>query len=121
MHGFPNMMMVIGPHTGASFCNMPRSGEENVDFVTALIRYTEANGYTRVQPSTAAEADWTAHVIKVADKMLINKTDSWFTGINRNIKGRDKRIHLLYTGGAQRYRRKCAEVVESGYAEFEFS
>lgn len=121
MEGFPNMMMVIGPHTGASFCNMPRCGEENVDFVTELIRFTESGGYTRVHPSPQAEADWTEHVINVANKMLINQTDSWFTGINRNIPGRDKRIHLLYTGGAQRYRRKCSDVVAGDYAELQFS
>jgi cation diffusion facilitator CzcD-associated flavoprotein CzcO len=43
MAEFPNLMMVIGPHTGASFCNMPRCGEENVDFVTNLIRFAEQN------------------------------------------------------------------------------
>ena len=121
MEGFPNMMMVIGPHTGASFCNMPRCGEENVDFVTDLIRFTQAKGYTRVHPTPMAETAWTEHVLKVAEKLLINKTDSWFTGINHNIAGRDKRICLLYAGGAPRYRRKCDEVGASGYAELQFS
>ena len=105
MEGFPNMMMVIGPHTGASFCNMPRCGEENVDFVADLIRFTHEKGYTRVQPRPQAEAEWTDHVLKMAEKLLINKTESWFTGINRNIAGRDKRMCLLYAGGAPRYRR----------------
>ncbi|MBI3992573.1 MAG: NAD(P)/FAD-dependent oxidoreductase [Candidatus Lambdaproteobacteria bacterium] len=119
--GFPNMMMLIGPHTGASFCNMPRCGEENVDFVADLIRYTEAQGYTRVQPKPQAEAQWTAHVYKVAERLLISQTDSWFTGINRNIPGRDKRVFLLYGGGAPRYREKCAQVVASNYDELEFA
>ena len=121
MAGFPNLMMVIGPHTGASFCNMPRCGEENVDFVTGLIRFTEEKGYTRVHPTAAAEVAWTDHVHQVAEKMLITKTDSWFTGINRNIEGRQRRMVLLYAGGASRYRRRCDEVVAGGYAEFQFS
>ena len=121
MEGFPNLMMVIGPHTGASFCNMPRCGEENVDFVTDLIKFTQAKGYTRVHPRAEAEASWTEHVLHMADKLLINQTDSWFTGINRNIAGRDKRIVLLYAGGAPRYRRKCGEVAASGYADLQFS
>ncbi len=121
MAGFPNMMMVIGPHTGASFCNMPRCGEENVDFVADLIRHTQAKGHTRVQPTPEAEAEWTEHVYQVAEKMLISKTDSWFTGINRNIEGRDKRVFMLYAGGAPRYRRKVQEVVDNGYAGFQFA
>ena len=119
--GFPNLMMVIGPQTGASFCNMPRCGEENVDFVTELIRYTMANGYTRVHPRKDAEERWTEHVETVAEKLLINQTDSWFTGINRNIEGRDKRMTLLYAGGASRYRERCSAVVDGGYAELECS
>jgi cation diffusion facilitator CzcD-associated flavoprotein CzcO len=118
---FPNLMMVIGPHTGASFCNMPRCGEENVDFVTNLIRFAEQKGYTRVQPRPEAESAWTNHVVQIADKLLITKTDSWFTGINRNIEGRDKRMVLLYAGGAPRYRSKCQAVVAGGYADFQFS
>ncbi|MBI2800449.1 MAG: NAD(P)/FAD-dependent oxidoreductase [Gammaproteobacteria bacterium] len=121
MEGFPNMMMVIGPHTGASFCNMPRCGEENVDFVTQLIRFTQQKGYARVQPTLDAENKWTEHVIKMADKLLINKVDSWFTGVNRNVAGRDKRTVLLYAGGAPRYRRRCEEVIASGYADLEFT
>jgi cation diffusion facilitator CzcD-associated flavoprotein CzcO len=120
MAGFPNMMMVIGPHTGASFCNMPRCGEENVDFVADLIRFTQEKGYTRVQPAPASETAWTDHVHQVAEKLLINKTDSWFTGINRNLAGRQQRKVLLYAGGATRYRRRCDDEVASGYAGFEF-
>ncbi|MFP6780112.1 MAG: NAD(P)/FAD-dependent oxidoreductase [Gammaproteobacteria bacterium] len=121
MAGFPNMMMVVGPQTGASFCNIPRCGQENVDFVTELIRFTESNGHTRVQPSVQAESDWTEHVVEIGDKLLLNRTDSWITGINRNIPGRDKRMNLLYTGGAVRYHRKCNEVVAGYYAELQFS
>ncbi len=121
MAGFPNMMMVIGPHTGASFCNMPRCGEENVDFVADLIRFTQEKGYTRVQPAPASETAWTEHVHQVAEKLLINKTDSWFTGINRNLAGRQQRKVLLYAGGATRYRRRCDDEVASGYAGFEFA
>ena len=91
------------------------------DFVTNLIRFAEQNGYTRIEPRPEAESAWTNHVMQIADKLLITKTDSWFTGINRNIEGRDKRMVLLYAGGAPRYRSKCEEVVAGGYADFQFS
>ena len=36
-HGFPNMMMLMGPHTALG--NIPRSIEYSVDWVTGLIRF----------------------------------------------------------------------------------
>ncbi|HEX7944512.1 MAG TPA: NAD(P)/FAD-dependent oxidoreductase, partial [Phenylobacterium sp.] len=30
VHGFPNMFMLVGPHNGATFCNVPRCIEQNV-------------------------------------------------------------------------------------------
>ena len=61
------------------------------------------------------------NLANIADKLLITKTDSWFTGINRNIEGRDKRMVLLYAGGAPRYRSKCEDVVAGGDADCQFS
>lgn len=117
MHGFPNLMMIIGPHTGASFCNMPRCGEETIEFLTGLIDHAEKHGRTRIEPDAASEREWTEHVHEVAQKLLINQTDSWFTGINRNLEGRQERVVLLYAGGATRYRARLREVIDSDYRE----
>ena len=35
--GFPNFMTLIGPHNAATFCNIPRCAEQNVDWVADLI------------------------------------------------------------------------------------
>src|SRR5690606_10157357 len=32
--GFPNMFMLVGPHNGATFCNIPRCSEQNVEWVS---------------------------------------------------------------------------------------
>ena len=45
--GFPNMMMLMGPHTALG--NIPRSIEYNVDWVTGLIRFARENGLTGVE------------------------------------------------------------------------
>ena len=55
--------------------------------------------------------------IESAQKMLLAKTDSWFTGINRN-QGKAKRTFLLYAGGAPAYRGRCDAVAEAGYEGF---
>ena len=36
--GFPNMLTLVGPHNAATFCNIPRCIEQNVDWVTDLLR-----------------------------------------------------------------------------------
>ncbi len=35
--GFPNLFMLVGPHSAASFCNMPRCVEFNVEWIASLL------------------------------------------------------------------------------------
>jgi len=115
IEGFPNMFTLVGPHNAASFCNIPRCIEQNVDWMTDLMAHVKDNGVTRVESTAEAEEEWTAHVHLMAQRMLFSKTNSWFTGINSNIEGRDTRSVLLYAGGAPGYRDKCDEVAAAGY------
>ena len=118
VEGFPNMFTLVGPHNAASFCNIPRCIEQNVDWVTDALRHMGERGQTRIAATKEAEDEWTAHVLEIAQRMLFNKVDSWFTGINRNLPGRDKRSFLLYVGGAPAYREKCDAVAANGYEGF---
>jgi cation diffusion facilitator CzcD-associated flavoprotein CzcO len=45
--GFPNLFTLVGPHNAATFCNIPRCIEQNVDWVTALIAHMRAERATR--------------------------------------------------------------------------
>ena len=83
--------------------------------MTDLLRHVRDKGYNRIETTAQAEEEWTAHVHLMADRMLFSKTDSWFTGINSNLPGRDQRTVLLYAGGAPAYRDKCDEVAAAGY------
>jgi cation diffusion facilitator CzcD-associated flavoprotein CzcO len=116
--GFPNLFTLVGPHNAGTFCNIPRCIEQNVDWVTDLVRHMRDNGFSRIAPTAEAEAAWTAHVLELAQKMLFMKVDSWFMGINSNVPGKDKRTFLLYSGGAPAYREKCDEVAAKGYEGF---
>ncbi len=116
--GFPNMLTLVGPHNAATFCNIPRCIEQNVDWVTGLLRHMGEKGYTRVEASEAAEAAWTQHVHESAARLLLLEVDSWMTGINRNVAGRQKRTFMAYAGGAPKYREKCDEVAARGYEGF---
>jgi hypothetical protein len=48
-------------------------------------------------------------------------TDSWMTGVNRNVPGRQKRTFMAYAGGAPKYREKCDQVAAAGYEGFVLS
>lgn len=119
--GFPNMFTLVGPHNAASFCNIPRCIEQNVEWVTDLMRHVKEEGYQRVEATPGAETEWTEHVFQMAERMLFSKTDSWFTGINSNLNGKQNRTVLLYAGGAPAYREKCDEVAAKGYAGFKLA
>ncbi len=115
IEGFPNLFTLVGPHNAASFCNIPRCIEQNVEWVSDLMRHVRDAGVKRVEATAEAEREWTAHVHETGEKMLFTKVDSWFMGINSNLPGKQTRIFLLYAGGAPAYREKCDAVAANGY------
>ena len=121
IEGFPNLLTLIGPHNAATFCNMPRCIEQNVDWVTDLLAHMRDHDLTRVEATPAAEREWTAHANEVASRLLASQVDSWMTRVNRNVAGHQKRTFVAYAGGAPKYRQRCEEVAAAGYEGFELS
>ena len=115
VEGFPNMMMLMGPHTALG--NIPRSIEYNVEWVTGLVRFARERGLTRVEATEAGMASWTDHVKSLGVGLLSNEVDSWMTGINRNVAGKQTRIIARYSGSAPAYRARCDAVAADGYQE----
>ncbi|HYZ22361.1 MAG TPA: NAD(P)/FAD-dependent oxidoreductase [Rhodopila sp.] len=116
--GFPNMLMVLGPHTARG--NIPQAVEHSVEFQAGLLRFMQKLGYTRVETRPEHVAEWTETVIKAAEPLLSSKVDSWQTGVNRNVAGRSVRRVLGYNGHGVHFRRKTDEVAQGGYKEFAF-
>jgi len=119
VEGFPNMMMLMGPHTALG--NIPRSIEYNVEWVTGLLRHARDHGLTRVAATDAGVTSWTDHVKSLGVGLLSNEVDSWMTGINRNVEGKQTRIIARYSGSAPAYRAGCDEVAAGGYRELELA
>jgi len=115
--GFPNLLTLVGPHNGATFCNMPRCIEQNVEWVTDCLKYMREKGYERIAATAEAEEAWTNHANELAVGTLMSETPSWFFGAN--IEGK-KRGVLMYLGGAKAYREKCDAVAANGYEGFKF-
>ena len=115
--GFPNLLTLVGPHNGSTFCNMPRCIEQNVDWVADLLAHMDDEGYERVEATEDAEMSWTEHCQELASMTLLTKTDSWFVGVNVNLPEK-KRTVLQYMGGAPLFEEKCNEVAAKGYEGF---
>jgi hypothetical protein len=62
-------------------------------------------------------ASWTDHVKSLGVGLLSNEIDSWMTGINRNVEGKQTRIIARYSGSAPAYRARCDEVAMNAYRE----
>ena len=112
--GFPNLFTLLGPHTALG--NIPRSIEFNVDWVTDLLRHMQAHGLTRAEAESEAVARWMDHVMEVAKGLLSMEVDSWMTGVNVNLEGRQRRIVARYTGSAPVYRGWANDIAARGYA-----
>jgi cation diffusion facilitator CzcD-associated flavoprotein CzcO len=116
--GFPNMLMILGPHTARG--NIPRNIEEIVDWVTDLVKHMREHNLTRVEPRREVVDDWATHVNDAAAGLLFSQVNSWQTGVNRNVEGRQVRRVLGYYGGAVKYRETSEDVAARGYQEFVF-
>ncbi len=115
VESFPNMLMLIGPHTALG--NIPRSIEYNVEWVTGVVRHAVKHRATRVAATAEGVESWTNHVKSLGVGLLSNEVDSWMTGINSNIEGRQTRFIARYSGSAPAYRERCDQVAADGYRE----
>jgi cation diffusion facilitator CzcD-associated flavoprotein CzcO len=116
--GFPNMLMVLGPHTARG--NIPHAIEHSVNFHTGLLGFMQTNNYARVETRPEAVAAWTEAVIRASDGLLASKIDSWQTGVNRNIDGRSERRVLGYNGNGAHFRKRTDDAAREGYPELRF-
>ncbi|MBT4486773.1 MAG: NAD(P)/FAD-dependent oxidoreductase [Rhodospirillaceae bacterium] len=116
--GFPNMFMIMGPH--AALGNNPRSIEYNVEWIRDLIGHMTHNSLPFTEAPPEAVAEWNDFVHEKAEGLLSNEIDSWMTGINMNVEGKQTRTIVRYSGTAPEYRARCDEVAAGGYQELRF-
>ena len=67
-----------------------------------------------------AVKEWTEFVAMKGEGLLTNEVDSWMTGVNMNVEGRQVRRLVRYSGTAPEYRAWCDAVAAGGYAEIRF-
>lgn len=111
--GFPNLFTIGGPQSAAG--NVPRFLETQVDWLVDLLGSFFASGAEKVETTDAAADEWGKHNEAMAQNSLLRNAQSWAFGSNTPGK---PRTYLLYAGGQDSYRKRLAEVVESGYSGF---
>ena len=117
---FPNFLMVMGPQGLGG--NHPRNIEYNVEWITTLIEHMRSNNLTRVEPASDSVKYWSDHVKEKSGTSLVNKVDSWMTGINSNVPSKSIRIvGGRYGGSVQSYRGLCDQIAEEEYEAMIFS
>ncbi|MBV1907460.1 MAG: NAD(P)/FAD-dependent oxidoreductase [Pseudomonadales bacterium] len=119
--GFPNFFTLVGPHNAATLCNIPRCIEQNVDWVTNAINYVQAHSLKQMEPKQESETTWTAEVLEAGSQSPFMRVNSWLSGINSNVPGKQKRSFQVYAGGAPAYRGYCEAEEENNYSGFELS
>jgi cation diffusion facilitator CzcD-associated flavoprotein CzcO len=113
--GFPNLLMVMGPHAGLG--NFPRAAEYSVEWVTGLIRHARDHDLTRIEATPAGVAAWTEHVAALGQGLLSNEVNSWMTGVNSNVAGRQTRRIMRYGGTFPSFRQQCDAVTANEYRD----
>jgi cation diffusion facilitator CzcD-associated flavoprotein CzcO len=115
--GFPNLFIITGPGSPSVLSNMLPSIEQHVDWIAGCIGAVRERGFTRIEPTEAAEDRWVAHVNEVASATLYPSCNSWYLGAN--IPGKP-RVFMPYLGFPA-YVQKCAEEAAAGFQSFALS
>ena len=119
VEGFPNLLMINGPQGFGG--NHPRNIEYTVEWLTELIKFMYSNDLVQVEPTLESVANWNQHVIDKSSGSLVNKVDSWMTGVNSNLTNKMSRVTgLRYGGSLQSYRGICDEVADKNYSDMKF-
>lgn len=108
--------MSLGPHQ--AFGNIARSIEYAVDWTCDCLTYMQAHNITYIEPTEEGVKEWTDHVFEVGKNLLSNEVDSWMTGVNKNLPGKEKRSVVRYSGSAPGYRKRCDKVAQDKYRAF---
>src|SRR3546814_230447 len=121
IHDFTNFFTLIAAHNGATFCNIPRCSEAQVEWLTELLRHALENKIDHIEPEIDAATQWTSHVYDLINQTLFPSiTNSWFFGNFSNTSEHTYR-YLVYSGGNPAYRKKMADVAENNYEGFALS
>lgn len=117
MHGFPNLLLSLGPQT--PYSNLPVPIQLGAQWVARAIAFAEANGIQALEATRESEQWWADEVRRTGDQTIMveegRKAKAWFLGAN--VPGKPQDL-LVYMGGGPQYQEHCRQAEETGYASF---
>lgn len=116
--GFPNCFIVTGPLSPSVLANMNLANVQHMDFVANLIEYMGQHGHTRVEPTEAAQNEWTEYAASIAAPLLRRAHDNYMVHVNHDD---GSRFFIPFAGGVKTYIERCNEVAQNGYDGFDFA
>ena len=112
--GFPNMLMLYGPQSAASFCNGPVCAELQGDWIIDLLGHLRAKDHTRFDTDPEHAVRWSEVMANWAEMTLFGEANSWYMGAN--IPG--KRRQLLNMPSSDAYLQALQDCAAAGYEGF---
>ena len=112
---FPNMMICVGPGSPSLLSNVMLSTEEQIDWLTGLVRKMDTDHVIEFEADPDAVRDWVQQVNDRVKETLYLTTDSYYNGAE--VAGKP-RVFMPYSGGIRNYRRILQKCAVDGYAGF---
>ncbi|MFT4191245.1 MAG: NAD(P)/FAD-dependent oxidoreductase [Comamonas sp.] len=92
--GFPNLFFPGGPHGAAA--NNPRYNGDQIDFTMELLEHVRKSGHQIVEPTPAAEEEWTEMIRVMSAYAPFSPEHSYYYG--SNIPGKPRKFLLNPAG-----------------------
>jgi len=121
VRNFPNFFMMVGPHSGATFCNVGVCGALQVEWVARMLGYMRDKELSYSEVTQAAQEKWTAQVYEDFAKTLLSEGNPWWVKVKTNPDGTQTRRALVHILGGPEYRRFCDEIASKDYEGFELA
>ena len=119
MHGFPNLLLSIGPQT--PYSNLPVPIQLGAQWIARAIAYAEARGLPALEATPESEQWWAEEVERTGRQTVMfeegRKASAWFLGAN--VAGKPREL-LVYMGGGQVYQEHCRASEADDYRTFRF-
>ncbi|KAL4924807.1 flavin-containing monooxygenase [Aspergillus undulatus] len=113
--GFPNMFIILGPHS--PFANVPPVIESEINLIMACIEHAEEAGKPPIMEVTReAEQSWVDICDRLSGGSLFKTTSSWIFGTN--IPGRRMTTNL-YFAGLKSYLDWVTKEIQGGFPGFQ--
>ncbi len=121
VRNFPNMFMMVGPHSGATFCNVGVCGGLQVEWVAEMLEYMRSRKLTLSEATAEAQEKWTEQVYHDFERTLLTEGNAWWVKVTNNPDGTVTRRALVHVLGGPEYRRFCDEIAAKDYEGFELA